>query len=287
LTQSTGAAPGSFTLITEAGVETRVVTRKAHAWAFELVPVEALLPNTTYVLTARWNAPRKVVETRLRFSTGDGPLLGVPALPSAMMEHYRIAEGPTTSCSPWATGTCLSFGDPDVLVEYSHIDEFGQVDMPYLSRGAAMIDLTGIDQGTNFRCVRLRTRAMNGTYSEPQTLCGADFPLTELSFTNDVRCVSTGLVSPGRPAPTSGGADGGAVGGGAPPPETHDADVPATIDGDDVPNGDGDAGQEAGPTVSRSGCSAGGAPTHGPWTFASVLMAVCAIRRRARRPVGA
>lgn len=210
---SDSGVPGTFMLKTMAGVEVTVTPRRVHYWNYELVPDEALAPDTEYELTGSWLVGTEMIAKTIHFTTGAGPLEGAPEMPAAMLEHYRIMVDAFTSCDPWPTGTCLSFGDPALMVEYTHVDELGQHDEPYLGRGSAMIDIAGIDQGTPYVCVELRTRAMNGALSEPQTLCREDGALFELTST-DVACTPDGLTSSTKKIP--GIPDAGGLGTGDP-----------------------------------------------------------------------
>lgn len=194
-----GVVPGTFTLRTTSSVEVALAPRRAQHHVYELVPAEPLDPDTTYVLTGRWTVNGKDIEDTLQFTTGSGPLEDAPAKPDASIEHYEVVGTEGTSCDPLPTGSCVAFGDPQVTVEYAHVDELDQVGEPYLERGAVWTDLSGLGQATGFKCLSLRTRAMNGTYSEPQVVCGDDGPLTQLGAF-DLACTSAGLE--GTPADT-------------------------------------------------------------------------------------
>jgi len=194
-----GGVPGTFTLRTMSSIEVAIVPRHAQYEVYELVPAERLDPSTTYVLTGRWTMNGTDIEKTIQFTTGSGPLEGAPAKPEASIEHYEVVGAEGTSCDPLPTGSCIPLGDPDRMVEFRHIDEFGQLGEPYLRRGAVWTDLSGLGEDTGYRCVSLRTRAMNGTYSEPQVICGDDGPVTQLGAF-DVACTSTGLE--GTPADT-------------------------------------------------------------------------------------
>jgi hypothetical protein len=289
------AVPGVFALQTTDGVEVAITARRAGAWGYELVPAELLAPNTEYVLTGSWTtANSEALEDTQRFTTGAGPLQATPPAPTATLEHYRIVQTPLSSCSPPEIGSCLSFGDPELMIEVRHIDEFDQLDTPYIVRGAMLTNLSGIDQGTSFRCVRLRTRAANGTYGDPQTLCGADASLVEV-MTEEVACTSAGLTASGMPlirdvedagdvvyADAGGTVEpiGGAASTGMP-----DAGVLVAprVDGDDE-QGDEDP---SAPAASSSDCSVSrarysDASTHAAgWLLAISAMLVLARRRRA------
>jgi len=277
--------PGMFTLAAMDSVEVAVTARRVHYWNYELVPAEALAPNTAYELTGRWLVAGAMVTKTLRFTTGAGPLEGAPAMPDAMLEHYQLTLELFSSCDPQPSGSCLSFGDGDAMVEYAHVDEFGQVHEPYLGRGSAMTNLSGIDQGTNFDCVKLRTRAMNGTYSEPQTLCRADGSLTQLTST-DLGCAPEGLTSAG--VPVGGMGTGETAEDDAPPVANEDTPEPPhegvieTPPRVDDAAGDGSEASEpdATPAASSASCSAVRSTGRASWALSFALVGLAYLRRR-------
>lgn len=81
---------------------------------------------------------------------------------------------------------------PDVFVETVAIDESGQSSFRALHQGSFETNLSGHEQGTEFRCVRLRMRALNGTYSEPVKACRADYgPPVEIR----ARAIACGAIT--------------------------------------------------------------------------------------------
>jgi hypothetical protein len=288
--------PGTFTLTTLDGGEVALTARRAHVWGYELVPAEALAPNTAYALTGSWMVGSDTATKTLRFTTGAGPLAGAPATPDALIEHYQLTMTILSSCDPPPSGSCLSFGDPDLLVEHTYIDGFGQLHDTYLTRGSSMTNLSGIEQGTPFECVRLRTRAMNGTYSEPQMLCREDGALAQLT-SPDLGCTPEGLTSAGMPVDldvanageaqtadpadddTARPANGGAGAGGAPNDESAADDASEMTEQDPTPSASSHSGSS-----SNSGCSAvrAAAPdAPGAWTLCIGLTALFFVRRGA------
>jgi hypothetical protein len=172
-----GNTSSQFTLVSAAGAAIPLQTKPFGSepfWnGFELVPESPLAPNTNYVLTARWIKAGTERTSELRFTTGAGPLVGVPQPPSVSLRHYH-RNGPLSSCEGSAYGTCVTV-QPDVFVETVHIDEHGQSNFKTMYQGSFETNLSRREQHTDFRCVRLRTRAINGTYSEPVEACGADY----------------------------------------------------------------------------------------------------------------
>lgn len=191
----------SFRLESAAGDAIALSAEQTHVWTFALVPERQLQPQTEYTLSATLppsvNNPEKTM-LQLSFTTGNGPLATLPEPPQGSLQHYRFNNPTETSCSPASSGTCvaLTSGFP---VEATDIDSFGQALSSYLYQGPWFTNLSGIDQGTNFTCVRLRTRAANGTYSTPVDLCGAGAPLLTLSGREDFACTSVGITQDERP----------------------------------------------------------------------------------------
>jgi MYXO-CTERM domain-containing protein len=196
-----------------------------YVWDGERVPVAPLAPATTYTLHARSGT----TDLSSSFTTGSGPSTAVPAKAVAAMEHYAL-PGSGDSCAPQQSGTCVAVPE-DAVVELTFVDTFGtevgsgwsadgERPKPYLQRGPFFVNLSGRDQGTNFVCARLRTRALDGTVSEPVELCGADartFAVTSPALT----CTPQGLKVDGalaatsaRVVPTASLDDGCAVAGG-------------------------------------------------------------------------
>ena len=220
---SEAVRPGPmFTLKSDAGDSIALAPRRRHQGHFELVPALPLAPRTRYTLRGVW-APKSApligstLELSLSFTTGEGPLSQPPAPPQAKMQHYTTPQD-GNSCAPPSIGTCVSAGDD--FVEYVFEDGLNDpetlrihpgVHGPYLSRRGMSVNLSGMNQGTNFLCVQLRTRAANGTYSDKVVLCGADAPHYALPAAAGVTCGPEGLRYQGRPAtefPTNGSGSG-------------------------------------------------------------------------------
>jgi hypothetical protein len=136
------------------------------------------------------------VEDTLTFTTGAGVLTEQPQPPDAVLTHFELANDLSSRCGPLKTGTCVSVADDNAWLDYAFIDEFDQRQPPESAHGSFYADLSGIEQGTNFKCVSIRTRALNATYSAPVELCGADAPLVKLSKLGDtarITCTNAGL----------------------------------------------------------------------------------------------
>jgi hypothetical protein len=189
----------TFELVSDAGVSVPLAARMTYIWHFELVPERALLPRTAYALRAVLPASSQMPESvtlGLSFTTGDGPLDQVPVPPPARIEHW-VSSGVTNynSCSPSMNGTCISF-ESGTAIDALFVGSSEH----YLYFDAFLTDLTGVDQGTPYTCVELRTRALDGTTSDPLTLCrgdGARFPVS--GNINGLECTENGLMRDGAP----------------------------------------------------------------------------------------
>jgi MYXO-CTERM domain-containing protein len=202
------AAGAVFELSSESGEAIAVGPRQSHVWHIELVPSAPLAPGTRYTLRGRWLSLRlsTPVDLSLSFTTGDGPLQTAPPVPIASMQHYTLTKAALSSCDLPRTGTCVAH-PTDTFVEHFYLDlvndpsayagTFG-VQGPYLYGQSAWTDLSGIDQQTPYQCVRLRTRAADGTYSEPVVLCGKDAPLYRIEGSAMPTCTAQGLAHEGH-----------------------------------------------------------------------------------------
>lgn len=193
----------TFTLTSDGGDGVPVLVRQTYDWTFELLPATELAPRSLYTLEGRWmNAnDGSQIALSLVFTTGAGPLAVAPSPPRASMAHYALPP-PRSTCDPAPHGTCVSL-PPGTTVEQTYIDSFGQ-DQPFgddpQPRGALqtqsfMIDLSGVDQGTNFVCAKLRTRAVNGAVSDAVVLCGRDAPTIRYPTATAIACTPDGLVA--------------------------------------------------------------------------------------------
>jgi MYXO-CTERM domain-containing protein len=202
------AAGAVFELTSASGQTIAVTTRQSHVWHFELVPAAGLAPLTRYTLKGRWRSdrPSADVELSLSFTTGDGPVREAPKAPAASMQHYTLRPGPLTSCDLPAHGTCVAHG-ADGFVEHFDLDlvndpapypgTFG-AQGSYLYERGAWTHLTDNHLDKPYKCVRLRTRAANGTYSEPVVLCEKDAPHYQLIGSPALACTAEGLAQDGK-----------------------------------------------------------------------------------------
>lgn len=185
-----------FTITAKDGTAMLARFRAADETHYELAPDDPLRPNTQYVLRAEY-VPTSFFNVagsaEVRFTTGDGPLETRPAAPHARLIHYNLDRA--TDCLP-SFGTCVSIGDDRamvVMVVADDKDMLGTVG----SRGSffSPIDLPP----TFLRCAQIRTRASNGTLSNPIMLCGSTVVSLEFHDTDRLECSSDGL----KPLPPS------------------------------------------------------------------------------------
>lgn len=216
-----------YELLTESGVAVPIKLRGKTLWHVELVPDRPLAPNTKYRVRATWKGEQQVPDytDELTFTTGAGPRTGAIPPPSAALTNFQWKQDPFTSCSPPPERACIALQDEDATIEYMMISRSGFVQEynPYVARGSFfMTDLNPATQTSDFACVRLRTRAIDATYSEPVTLCGADAPLVHVEGPDikGAKCTKGGVVV--ERAADSGGA--GKAGGAAPPIDAGVAD---------------------------------------------------------------
>jgi hypothetical protein len=122
------------------------------------------------------------------------------------MQHYTLTTATLSSSDVARTGTCIAL-PTGTLVEHFYLDPvidpafyagtFG-AQGPYLFDHAFFDNLSGIDQGTPGQCVRLRTRAADGSYSDPAVLCGTDAPMYRIAGSAELACTAEGLTHEGQ-----------------------------------------------------------------------------------------
>lgn len=260
------AEAAALQLTSEAGKPIAFSQRKSHIDHFELVPQAPLEPRSKHTLRGRWpKAPGmpSEVELSISFTTGDGPLRQRPSPPAATMQHYTLVDAALDSCDVQRSGTCVT-NPGSTLVEHLYLDLVnptaalegvpGSPRASLHSQSLLTTNLSGINQGTPYKCVRLRTRAANATYSDPIVLCGEDALLYRLEGSAQVTCSADGLRHEGKPV------TGGTT---LPPP----------------------AAASPAPTPGPSpGCSSSGLGSENralPWPWALLCLGVLARRRRA------
>ena len=190
-----------YELQTESGVAVPIKLRATTLWHVELVPDRPLAPNTKYRVRATWKGEQQVPDymDELTFTTGAGPRTGSIPAPIATLTNFQWKQEPFTSCSPQPENSCVALQDEDAIVEYMFIGRSGflQEYSPYAVRGSFFsVDLNPATQRSDFACIRLRTRAIDATYSEPVTLCGADAPLVHVEGPdiNAAKCTKDGVI---------------------------------------------------------------------------------------------
>lgn len=184
----------AFQLASSSGETVPVTYQRTYSATFELIPASPLAPLTTYTLSGHWTSsisPDTAIDVHISFTTAAGPLAEPPAPPVASMQHYAMAE-PVSTCAPYPHGSCIYFQAGTVL-EATYLDGLGQSHFPEVHTGPFLTNLSGVDQGTDFQCVSLRTRASNGTLSDPISLCGADSQTLNLSGNGTLACTTQGI----------------------------------------------------------------------------------------------
>jgi hypothetical protein len=182
-----------FSLTSSTGDSIGIKANATYQGTFELTPDHPLEPSTKYTLLATLAGATPSVA----FTTGSGPVSSAPLPPSARLQHYQFGQPLQNDCSPWAAGTCVAVAN-GLPVEAVDIDQLGQ-DAPfrYLYTTSWFENLSGIDQGTPDVCVRLRSRAANGTFSTPVVLCGAGAPLSTIRGSEQIACTPNGITQDG------------------------------------------------------------------------------------------
>src|SRR5688572_27097482 len=201
-----------FELTSSSGAIVPLTPQVRFAHHFELVPETALEPSTEYTLRATLPTQptyEPSVAVSLSFTTGDKPVTGTPAPPNARMQHYHSTDTVVSSCDPGLDGSCIFFPrGTGVELSYSFAP-----DTRYLVFGGWGTNLTGVNQGNPATCATLRTRAADGTMSEPRELCREDAETLSVPDLTGLGCTENGLAINGVPIAGSGG--GGATGGAA------------------------------------------------------------------------
>jgi hypothetical protein len=208
----TGLQGGTLTLRDANGTEVPIDIRDPHPSTLTLAPDAELEPNARYSLELSAAGPgNEPTSAIVEFETGTARA-AAPEPPSAFLQHYEFLDYQQDSCSMARRGTCLAFAEGLTIVgTYTDADGLPwSTYNDYLWTQPVFVDLTGIEQGTPFDCVELRTRAANGTLSEPTTVCGSDGPYFDLdgkALKRNARAVCTpeGISFKGRlvtdPAP--------------------------------------------------------------------------------------
>jgi hypothetical protein len=194
-----GEDPVTFSLRTAAGDEVGFSVADVANWQRELRPRAALEPNTDYIIEAHASYGGAPVTVSLAFATGAGPLAEAPHPPSVLLQHYEFAPDVAWSDCDMPRGTCVAVGE-GALYELSH-DGGVAPEAPYLINGPFATDFSGID---GIRCLSLRLRALNGTYSEPTRICLDSASSYVLAGDTSMTCTNLGIVHGGVLALTQG-----------------------------------------------------------------------------------
>ena len=203
-----------FSLRSSTGTVVEFAALTTYYGSIELRPQAELAPNTTYTLEATLPVVQaQPVVRSVTFTTGNQRAAAPLPPEGAFIQHYRF-HGESNSCSPEETSSCVAFAQGPVVANF--VDEFGQEHGSYLWQQPVLMNLSGINQGTNFRCVKLQSRAPDGELSSPISLCTTDGPLLELTGSSQIGCSAAGLTQAGVLA-TESNSDSGASCALAPP----------------------------------------------------------------------
>jgi len=276
-----------FTLTSSDGESIAAQPASAQVGILELRFEEGLQPSTTYTLLAklaRPAGPNYVESLELSFTTGAGPVSAPPAPPQASLQSYRFAPRFSSSCEPWTEGTCVAVSSA-LPVEETRVDESGRdLEYVYLHREPWFTQFT--EGGP--RCVRLRTRAANATYSSTVVHCGADAPLFTLCGSQRIACTSQGITQDGAPLPALRDGSGGASaasscaeqGGGHDAASAGDSGSSGSESGGAAPDtSTPDASASGAPPKAQGGCNLAASPQGSSNVTLSALLALAVLAR--------
>jgi hypothetical protein len=199
--ETADGVPGKFTIETSAGEPVTATARKAGQQWFEIVPAKPLQPNTAYRIRGSWKRLNDgpTFQTQLEFTTGAGPRTGAVKVPVAKLQNLDWKPSRIDSCAPQTQSTCVALQDAG-LFEVTYVDSFNQLKEEWTTLTKTSYFATALTPalagGTNFRCVRLRTRAVDGAFSDPIMHCGTDAPVFHVPDDRVVTCSNQGLVVP-------------------------------------------------------------------------------------------
>ncbi|HMJ16186.1 MAG TPA: Ig-like domain-containing protein [Polyangiaceae bacterium] len=169
-----------------------------YAWHFELTPQQPLAANTSYALVATLPArDGGTVKDSVTFTSGSAPAAPPRAPHDLFLQNYHYS-GPVNSCGPIQRATCVAVPAGQFVVMAPPPPFAGTT---YLLREA---ELTSVftASSTNLPpsgCLTFRTRAPNGSLSEPVLRCAEASPHFELSGSAQIGCTPEGLTQDGRP----------------------------------------------------------------------------------------
>lgn len=277
-----------LSLVSADGEEIALTVESNSVNVFEIVPHRTLEPNTEYTLSATLNTSRdgtgESKVDQITFTTGAGAFAGTPEPPDALLVHYRFQESASGSCHS-DTGTCVAF-QPGLPV----LAEFGGATDSYLYDASYFSNLSGINQGTPYECVILRTRALDASLSEPVELCRRDGPSYLLGGSTNIACTPEGLTQDGElvTGDTAKGGSGGADGSGGTVVVAGGTAGASTMGGTGAAAGatvEEPGGQSAEPSdraVSGCTCRVGGVSSKPSLAVVALLAASTVLRRSSR-----
>jgi hypothetical protein len=204
---------GTFRLTSATGTEVAVTAVPGPSGWITLSPANPLEPRTRYGLHwhfDRITAPAQVFDLDLSFTTGDGPLTTKPEPPVATVHHLAYDDPGRSSCAQEPYSTCIATPANLMVEALMFVDDpdggaYPGPGVASLSEGPTWINISGLDDtGVSTgrpRCVRLRTRAANGSFSDPSILCTKDGLHHHVATSLPVLCTPSGLQLAGAPLP--------------------------------------------------------------------------------------
>ncbi|MFO7179950.1 MAG: hypothetical protein DIU78_014725 [Pseudomonadota bacterium] len=165
-----GLEARDLTLRTEAGQNVPIQVVAAPSAGFDVIPAEELAPNTRYVLEV--NDALSGVRDTVAFTTGDGPISG---LPEPELPRFGLWQRAANLGSCGRVGViCTDVVPPETwYFEMLFRDE--------------VLDLHGNRHAASFLrpfqpedCLEIRVRDVLGRRSQPMTICADEFPTDEL-----------------------------------------------------------------------------------------------------------
>lgn len=294
-----------FELSSSSGATVALTPRLTFVAHFELVPETELEPSTEYTLRATLppeTSGQPSVPTSLSFTTGEGPLTDPPAAPDVKIQHYHSTDDSVTSCDPGLDGSCVFVGSQSPVV-LSHPESSPN---EYLAFGAWWENLTGVNQGTPYACMTVRSRSADGALSDSVEICRDDAETVTIPDVTGLNCTERGFEHNGVPiAGAGGGSTGGTGGTGAGGSATGGTATGGSASGGVETGGAETGGAETGGTGTGGSGNTAGAPDDseddgtrtvmtegcgcrvpapangdGPWAWVAILVSLALVRRR-------
>jgi len=201
LLRGTGVLQGDgfdFSLWDAQGEEVAFTQERVGSSHIAIKPAAELLPFSTYVFDAtlpQLDAPEQALQ--LSFTTGAGPLGELPLPPlHASLQRFSAPQGGGAVCEP-AEGLCVALPAGE-LIEVTFLDQSQDVPAPALHAGSYLTFLPPLTAHPAELCLQLRRRALNGSFSAPEVVCGPFNEVSVLEGNPVAHCTDQGLVEVAR-----------------------------------------------------------------------------------------